>query len=52
MHPGKLDVLKRVLFDDKTLQAYEKELECWKLFEMVASPGFAAVNQMLREGGV
>lgn len=51
MHPGKLDVIKWVLFDDRTRQAYESELERWKLSEMVASPGFIAVNQMLRDGG-
>lgn len=27
MHPGKIDVIKWVLFDDETLRAYERELE-------------------------
>ena len=33
MHPGKIDMIKWVLFDDKTLQVYENELERWKLSE-------------------
>lgn len=36
MHPGKIDVIKWVLFDDKTLQAYKSELEHWKFSEMEA----------------
>lgn len=29
-HPGQLDEIKWVLFDDTTLEAYEKELEQWE----------------------
>jgi len=29
MHPDKLDMIKWVLFDDKTFKVYEKELEHW-----------------------
>jgi len=50
MHPGKIDMIKWVLSNDKALQAYENELEHWKISEMVASPGFDAVNRMLRDG--
>ena len=28
-HPGRLDVMKWVLFDDQTLEVYEKELGAW-----------------------
>lgn len=31
MHPGKFDVVKWVLFDDKTFEVYERELEQLKL---------------------
>lgn len=51
-HPGKLDVIKWVLFDDRTFRAYESQLEHWTLSEMVQSPGFYAVNKMLRDGGI
>lgn len=51
-HPGKLDVIKWVLFDDKTLRTYEEELEQWELSELVHSPGFDAINRMLRDGGM
>ncbi len=30
-HPGELDVIKWVLFDDQTLGVYQKELEQWEL---------------------
>lgn len=36
-HPGELDVIKWVLFDDTTLGAYEKELERWEMSEPVHS---------------
>lgn len=51
-HPGELDVIKWVLFDDKAFQAYESQIEHWTLSELVQSPGFYAMNKMLREGGV
>lgn len=34
-HPGKLDVIKWVLFDDKTLQAYEGQIADWTMSGMV-----------------
>ncbi|MEY8336822.1 O-acetyl-ADP-ribose deacetylase [Lachnospiraceae bacterium 62-35] len=30
-HPGELDLIKWVLFDDQTLESYTKELESWNL---------------------
>lgn len=30
-HPGELDVIKWVLFDDKTFQAYESQMEHCKI---------------------
>ena len=51
-HPGELDVIKWVLFDDKTLQAYESQIERWEISEIVTSPDFYLMNKMLRDGGV
>jgi len=51
-HPGELDVIKWVLFDDKTLSAYEKVLEQWDVSELVYSTQFDAMNRMLRDGGM
>ncbi len=51
-HPGKLDVIKWVLFDDETLGTYEKELEQWEVSELVYSSEFDAMNRMLRDGGM
>ena len=51
-HPGELEVIKWVLFDDKTLQAYESQIEHRTISEMVQSPSFYSTNEMLRDGGV
>ena len=51
-HPGELEVIKWVLFDDKTLQAYESQIEHWAMSEMVQSPSFYSINKMLRDDGV
>lgn len=50
-HPGELDVIKWVLFDDNTLKAYADEIEYWRVSEMVQSPNFYFMNKMLRDGG-
>lgn len=50
-HPGELDVIKWVLFDDNTLKAYADEIEHWRVSEMVQSPNFYSMNKMLRDGG-
>lgn len=51
-HPGKIDVIKWVLFDDRTLDVYQKELKRWEVSEIVSSEDFYAINRILREGGV
>ena len=51
-HPGEIDVIKWVCFDDTTLKAYEDQIEHWDVSEFVQSPGFYAMNKMLREGGI
>ncbi len=51
-HPGKIDVIKWVLFDDRTLKAYADQIEQWEVSEIVNSPDFYAINKMLREGGI
>lgn len=38
-HPGEFDVIKWVLFDDKTFEAYKKELERWEALEIVTCAG-------------
>ncbi len=50
-HPGKLDVVKWVLYDETTLKAYTDEIDHWKVSEMVQSPDFYSMNKMLRNGG-
>lgn len=39
-HPGEMDVIKWVLFDERTLRVYEEELKRWEVSEHVYSPGF------------
>ena len=51
-HPGELDVIKWVLFDDDTLKAYGDEIERWRVSERAQSSGLYAVNKVLRDGGV
>lgn len=51
-HPGELDIIKWVLFDDKTLGIYEKELGQQEVSELVHSPEFDTINRMLRDGGI
>lgn len=50
-HPGKVDLVKWVLFDDKTMQIYEKALASYEASEIVNSPKFYDINRMLRNGG-
>ena len=39
-HPGELDVIKWVLFDDRTFQAYESQIKQWTVSGIVQPPGF------------
>lgn len=51
-HPGELDVIEWVLFDNQTLDAYREELERWEAAETVSSPDFYEINRILRDGGI
>lgn len=51
-HPGELDVIMWVLFDDTTFKAYESQIEHWEVSEIVQSPDFYSINKMLRDGGI
>lgn len=50
-HPGQIDVVKWVLFDDKTMKAYDKALSYYEASEIINSPQFYDINRMLRNGG-
>ena len=50
-HPGELDEIKWVLFDDHTLKVYADEISRLEASEFVQSPDFYSVNRMLRDGG-
>ncbi len=43
-HPGEIDVIKWVLFDDETFAVYKKELERWEASEPVPSLESDAMN--------
>lgn len=49
-NPGSIDVVKWILYDDKTLKAYKDEIERWNVSEFVQSPEFYTLNKMLRDG--
>lgn len=51
-HPGEMDVIKWVLFDANTFNAYGRQIERWTVSEMVQSPSFYSMNKRLREGGL
>ena len=51
-HPGEIDIIKWVLFDDVTMKAYADEIACWKVSEIAQDPKFYLINQALRDGGV
>lgn len=51
-HPGDLDLIKWVLFDDRTLEAYESEIERWNVADLIQSPDFYAINRLLSDGGM
>ena len=51
-HPGELDEIKWVLFDDHTLSVYADEISRLEASEFVQSPDFYSVDRMLRDGGV
>ncbi len=47
-NPDKLDVIKWVLFDDKTFAAYQEELDKWNVTDIVNTPKLDMINRMLR----
>lgn len=51
-HPGEFDVIKWVLFDNQTFDAYREELERWEAAETVSAPDFYEINRILRDGGI
>ena len=51
-HPGKINVVKWVCYDEATMEAYSDEIEHWKVSEMVQSPDYYGMNKMLRNGGL
>ena len=51
-HPGTIDTVKWVLYDEETLKAYSDEIERWAVSELVQSPVFYDINKALRNGGL
>ena len=51
-HPGEIDVIKWVLFDDQTFKAYTDTIEHWQVSEIVQSVDFYSMNTKLRNGGI
>ena len=51
-HPGMIDTVKWVLYDEETLKAYSDEIERWAVSEIVQSPVFYDINKALRNGGL
>ncbi len=49
-HPGELDLVEWVLFDQRTYDAYDKALSQLKVSKIVDSPSLDALNRMLRNG--
>ena len=49
-HPGKLDLIQWVLFDDQSLQSYKDRIEHERLSDVIQSPKLYAINRMLRDG--
>lgn len=51
-HPDAFDEIKWVLFDDKTLEVYQKAIDRITVSEFIQSPGFDELNKKLRNGDV
>ena len=49
-HPGDLDIVEWVLFDQKTYDVYERTLNQLKVSKIVNSPTLDTINRMLRDG--
>ena len=49
-HPGQLDLVEWVLFDEHTYSTYENVLNQLQVSKIVQSPKFDEINRMLRDG--
>ncbi len=49
-HPGELDLVEWVLFDEHTHDVYEKALQMLQVSKIVHSPQLDEINRMLRDG--
>ena len=49
-HPGQLDLVEWVLFDEHTYSAYENVLNQLQVSKIVHSPRLDEINRMLRDG--
>jgi len=49
-HPGKLDLVEWVLFDEHTYSVYEDALNKLQVSKIVHSPRLDEINRMLRDG--
>ena len=49
-HPGELDLVEWVLFDEYTHDVYEKALQMLQVSKIVHSPQLDEINRMLRDG--
>ena len=49
-NPGKMDLIKWVLFDDDTLSVYKDALSKLQISKIVGTPMLDSINMMLRDG--
>ena len=49
-HPGQLDMVEWILFEDQTYEIYEKALNQLQVAKIVQSPRLDEINRMLRDG--
>ena len=49
-HPGELDLVEWILFDEQTSDVYEKALQLLQVSKIVHSPRLDEINRMLRDG--
>ncbi len=51
-HPGQLDLVEWVLFDERTYSVYEDALNRLQVTKIVQSPRLDQINRMLRDGQI
>lgn len=49
-HPGELELVEWVLFDQNTYETYDKVLSKLQISKIVSSPRLDEINRMLRDG--